>query len=150
MSNLLLELVGSPTFNATIWPPHLFVFDDLLIYRKRNFLIVKEITISYNQIARVTLTRSLLFAHIEIETTGSDNIKVRFISKSKGTQAKAIIDQKIFRSHAKHAQTPDTDKTAVATFEKSLLRLKELLSKGAISQKEFDKKKNVLLKELKF
>ena len=123
MSTLLLELAGNLTFNRTIWPPHLLVFDDLLIYKKRSWFLVREITISYNQIARVTLLKNLLFADLEVETTGADNIKLRFLSKKKASYAKTIIDQKIFRSHAKHVTAADPNDTKVSTFEKSINRL---------------------------
>ncbi|HOA18699.1 MAG TPA: PH domain-containing protein [bacterium] len=149
MSNLLLELKGNPEFNHTIWPPKLFVYDDLLIYKKRSWFILREITISYNQIARVTLSKSLLFAHLEIETTGTDNIRIKYISKSKGNYAKNIIDQKIYRSHAKHNAPPDNSQHKVISYERSMNRLKELENKGKISHKEYIRQQNDLLKKLK-
>lgn len=148
MSILLLELTGNPTCNRTVWPPHLSVYDDLLIYKKRSWFIVREITISYNQIARVTLTKGIFFATLEIETTGTDNIRIKFILKGKASQAKSIIDQKIYRSHAKHAPAPDKESGEVVSYEKSLSRLKELLNKERISQREFNKKKDELLKKV--
>ncbi len=149
MSTLLIELHGNPTFNRTIWPAHLLVFDDLLIYKKRSWFVIREITISYNQIARVTLVKSVLFAHLEIETTGADNVKLRYLSKGKASYAKTIIDQKIYRSHAKHAAAPEADNAKVSTFEKSLNRLKELEARGQISGHDYDKKKNELIKTLR-
>lgn len=149
MSTLLLELKGSPEFNRTIWPPHIYIYDDLLIYKKRTWFKVKEITISYNQIARVTLTKSLLFAFIELETTGSDNVIVKYISRKKGIYAKTIIDQKIYRSHAKHSTGVENKENEVQSYEKSVNRLNELLNTDRITQKEFDAKKKLLLKDLK-
>lgn len=149
MSVLLLELIGNPEFNKTIWPPHVFVYDDLLIYKKRSWFRVREITISYNQIARVTLIRGILFSHLELETTGTDNIIIKYISKSKGKYAKTIIDQKIYRSHAKHVTSPDKSETEVSSYEKSINRLNELVNTGRLSQREFEKKRKELLKEFK-
>lgn len=149
MSTLLIELKGSPEFNRTIWPPHLFVYDDLLIYKKRSWFKVREITISYNQIARVTLTRGILFSGIELETTGADKIVVRFVSKGKSAYAKTIIDQKIYRSHAKHNVAPDKNESEVNSYEKSVQRLKELLNSGRISEKEFEQRRKELLKDLR-
>lgn len=149
MSTLLIELKGSPEFNRTIWPPHLFIYDDLIIYKKRSWFKLREITISYNQIARVTLTKTIFFSHMELETTGADNIIVKYISKSKGSYAKTIIDQKIYRSHAKHATAPDKNESEVLSYEKSINRLNELLNTGRITEKEFDSKKKEMLKSLK-
>lgn len=149
MSTLLIELIGSREFNRTVWPPHVLVYDDLVIYKKRNWFKHREITISYNQIARVTLTRGIFFSHLELETTGADKIIVKFISRSKGKYAKTIIDQKIFRSHAKHATAPDRSEDEVLSYEKSINRLNELLITGRINQREFESKRKDLLKNLK-
>jgi hypothetical protein len=149
MSTLLIELIGNWEFNKTIWPPHVFVYDDLLIYKKRSWFKMREITISYNQIARVTLTRGIFFSHLELETTGTDNIAIRYISKTKGKYAKTIIDQKIYRSHAKHVIFPDKNEGEVPSYEKSVNRLNELLNTGRISQKEFKGRKRELLRSFK-
>ncbi len=149
MSILLIELIGNPEFNKTIWPPHIYVYDDLIIYKKRSWFKLKEITISYNQIARVTLIRGILFSHLELETTGTDNIVVKYISKSKGKYAKTIIDQKIYKSHAKHATIPDKNEGEVSAYEKSINRLNELLNTGRITEKEFERKRKDLLKDFK-
>jgi len=109
---------------------------------------LKEVTISYNQIARVTLTKGIFFAFMELETTGSDNILIRYISKSKGSYAKTIIDQKIYRSHAKHSSAPDIVENEVMSFEKSVNRLNELLNTGRISESEFKKRKDELVKKI--
>jgi hypothetical protein len=127
----------------------MYIYDDLIIYKKRSWLKLREITISYNQIARVTLTKTLFFSHMELETTGADNIIVKFVSKSKGTYAKTIIDQKIYRSHAKHAVVPDKNQSEVISFEKSVNRLNELLNTGRLTKNEYDSKKKQLLKELR-
>jgi hypothetical protein len=149
MSTLLIELIGNMEFNRTIWPPHVYVYDDLLIYKKRSWFKVREITISYNRIAKVTLTRGIFFSHLEVETTGSDNITIKWISKSKGRDAKTIIDQKIYRSHAKHAALPDKNDNDVSSYEKSVNRLNELLNTGRISQKEFEGRRKELLRNFK-
>jgi hypothetical protein len=149
VSTLLLELVGDPTFNRTIWPVHIKIYDDLIIYKKRTWFILREITISYNQIARVTLSKGLLFGFLEIETTGADKIVVKYVSKTKANQAKAIIDQKIYRSHAKHNPGQEKESPEIATYEKSVSRLKELLNRGSLTVGEFERKKKELLKKIR-
>lgn len=148
MSTLLLHLEGSPTFNRTIFTPNLFIYDDLIIYRKRSWFVLREITISYHQISQVSFTKGLFFGHLEI-ITGEETLKIRYLPKSKTRSAKDIIDQKIYHSHAKHSPALDHNTSEVTTYEKSLNRLQELLNRGSISKKEFEKKKAELFKELR-
>lgn len=146
MSTLLLHLVGSMTFNRTIFPPHLYIYNDLLIYKKRSLFKKKETTISYNQLAQVNLVRGILFAQIDVITTGTDDIVVRYVSKDKATKAKHLIDQKLYHSHAKHQIAEQTVAGDIKDYEKALNRLKELVSRGEISEREFEKRKDRFLK----
>jgi hypothetical protein len=123
------------------------VYDDLLIYRKRSLIKIREVTISYNQIAQVNLIRGIFFAEINIRTTGEESLRIRYISKSESNAAKKIIDQKIYHAHAKHRSDDTKQNQSYGEFEKSLTRLKELLNKGAITQKEYNKNKSALLKK---
>lgn len=143
-----MELVGNPTFNRTIWPARISVFDDLLTYRKRSWFAVKEITISYNQIAQATLHTNPFFSHLEIVTTGTDDIIVRFLSKKKGKQAKKILDQKIYHAHSKLHPEPERETSHMSSYEKSLSRYKELLNRGRITKKDYEKRKEELLKKV--
>jgi len=148
MSILLLELRGHWTLNRTIWPPHLFIYDDLLTYRKRRWFIVKEITISYNQIAQATLHSGILFSHLEIVTTGTDDIIIRYISTKLGKKAKKILDQKLYHAHAKLHPEVELDQSKMNVYEKGLNRYKELLNRGKITKKEYERKKKDLLKKI--
>lgn len=149
MSNLLLHLVGNMSLNRTIFPPHLYIYDDLLIYKKRYLLKSKEITISYNQISQVNLIKGVIFAELDVVTTGDESLVVRFITKTSASQAKKIIDQKIYHAHAKHRPEDTKILGEVKSFEKTISRLKELLNKGIISQKEFEKKRLEALQDMK-
>jgi len=151
MSTLLLELKGNKIFNKTIFAPYLFIFDDLLIYRKRFFFNVKETTISYNQIAQVNMIRGVFFSQLDVLTTGTDDIIIRYINKKKALRAKKIIDQKVYHAHYKRETKEDSeaDSTIVHSYEKSLNRLKELLHREKITKKEFEKKKQEFLKKLR-
>ncbi len=148
MSTLLLHLSGNKTFNRTVFPPHLYVYDDLLLYKKRRLFSLKEITISYNQISQITLNRGIFFARLDIVTTGTEDIFIKFVSKKAASQAKKIIDQKIYRSHAKHHEDFKDKKASQENLEKSIARLHELFVQGHISKKEYNKKKNTLLNNL--
>ena len=146
MSTLLLTLRGNMELNRTVWPPYLYIYDDLLMYRKRNWFVVKETTISYNQISQVNLIKGIFFAEIEIITTGTDDIRVRWVSKTKASQAKKIIDKKLFYAHAKHHPEQKNMGENVGDYEKSLNRLRELVERGRISERDYNKKSHELLK----
>lgn len=148
MSNLLLHLSGNKTLNRTVFPPNLYIYDDLLLYKKRKLLSIKEITISYNQISQVTLNKGIFFASLEIVTTGTDDLVIKYISKKDAVHAKKIIDQKIYHSHAKHHEESYEQKAAPIKVEKSIARLQELLQRGNINQSEFEKRKKELLNSL--
>ena len=148
MSTLLLHLSGNKTFNRTIFPPKLDIFDDLLLYKKRRLFSSKEITISYNQISQITLNKGIFFARLDIVTTGTEDIFINFVNKKIADQAKKIIDQKIYRSHAKHHEELKGKNASQENLEKSIARLQELLIRGHISEKEYNKKKNAILNNL--
>ena len=148
MSMLLLHLSGNKTFNRTIFPPQLYIYDDLLLYKKRRLFSSKEITISYNQISQITLNRGVVFARLDIVTTGTEDIFIKFVNKKAASQAKKIIDQKIYRSNDKHHEDFKDKNASQENLEKSVARFHELFVQGHISKKEYNKKKSTLLSKL--
>ena len=60
-----------------------------------------------------------------------------------GKVIKKIIDQKIYRSHAKHHEDFKDKNASQENLEKSVARFHELFVQGHISKKEYNKKKNV-------
>jgi hypothetical protein len=135
------------TFNRTVFPPHLYVYDDILLYKRRSLLRSKEITVAYSHITQVMLLKGIFFAGLDVITAGVEHINIRFVSKELADKAKKIIDQKVYLAHAKHKVPEESDKKGtVNTVEKSIARYKELLEKGVISQKQFDKKTVEILK----
>ncbi len=149
MSTLMLQLNGDMTFNRTIFPPYLYVYDDLLIYKRRKWFVVKEITVSYHHIHQIILSKGIFFATIVIETASGADIILKFVNKKLAIQAKKIIDQKIYHSHAKHTPNKSNDHNSIKTYEKSLNRLKELEKRGDITEKEFQKKKDEMLRTIR-
>jgi hypothetical protein len=144
--NLLLHLSGNLTLNRTLFPPHLYVYDDILVYKRRSFLKSKEITVAYSHITQVMLLKGIFFAGLDVITAGIEHINIRFVNKMLAEKAKKIIDQKIYTAHAKH-KTPESEgKNPLGTLEKSIARYKELLEKGVITQKQFDQKTTEVLK----
>jgi hypothetical protein len=152
MSTLLLQIWGSRELNHTVWPPHLYIYDDLLIYKKRRFFKVNEVTISYSHGVRVNLNKGIFFASLEIVTSADENIIIKFIRRNKAIKAKLIIDHKIYGALAKHRiekSVTDIQPESSHNFEKSLARLNELLATRKITQKEFKQKKAQLLRKLR-
>ncbi|MBN1162622.1 PH domain-containing protein [Patescibacteria group bacterium] len=152
MATLLLKINGYYALNKTLFPPNLYIYDDLVVYKKRKFFFWgDEITYSYNQIAQVSLKTGLLFSHLELSTTGKDEITVKYVFKWKAKLAKKIIDQKIYHAHAKmhpHKDTSTENYKNMTSFEKALSRLEELALRGKISKSFYKKKKNELLKKI--
>lgn len=135
-------------YNFTIFQPRLYLYDDRLVYKKRHILTHDEFSVSYNHISQVNLINFIyLYAHIEIATTGVRDFEIKWIRKPKAYQAKKIIDEKIHSVAISAQKKIDQDTTEVREFELSLSRLKELLTKGSISQREFNKKRKKLLKK---
>ena len=151
MSTLLLHIAGNRMYNFTLFRPHLYLYDDRIVYKKRHILTHDEFSISYSHIAQVNLIHFIyLFAHIEIATTGYRFIKVHWVLKGKARQAKKIIDEKVHQSHKKDKHLTGEDKekgSYISDFEMSLKRLQELLSIGKISHREFNKRRQCLLKK---
>ncbi len=164
MSTLLVHIYGNRSFNRTMLRPHLYVYDDIMIYKKRHLFSSEEVTISYNMVAQVNLKKFyFLFAHLEIVTTGLDTeIKIKWALKKDAIKAKKIIDQKVHQTYAfaalKNPQTSKVDQMVstlrdkkeaenhIDNLEKSLNRLEELLQRDKITKSEYHKKRQQLLK----
>lgn len=157
MSILLMHIYGNRSFNRSIFRPHLYIYDDIMIYKRRSLFSAGEVTLSYNMVAQVILKKfPIFFAHLEIITTGADTeISVRWTSKSKAIKAKKIIDKKVHQTYGglMGHQTPqqhnlkEHNTKTIDDFEKSLHRLNELLNTGRISKREFNQQKKRLLKK---
>lgn len=136
----------------TIFPQSLSIFEDLISFRKRKWFNVDEMTVTYNHIAQANLKRGVFFSTLEIITSGgSDNPSIRCIINKDAKKAHKIIEQKIYRAHATNQAKEEfkaEKETEVVKMEKSLSRLKELLLKGKISEKEYEKKRKSAMEAL--
>ncbi len=133
-----------------------------MVYRAREkFVIVTEVTISYNHVAQVYLTKGIIFATLEIiNTGGTKDIIIKFVPKKKAEQAKRIIDSKIHNlkenpfSKEKSQNTtistkrPSSPELELDSVELALSRLEELLVRNRISKKEYEKKRKSILQNL--
>jgi len=149
VNNLLLEIQGNNYINRTIFPHKLFLYDDILLYSKRRFLRVKEVTIAYSHIVQVDLLKGVFFSTINIVNTGVDPIIIRGIPNKVAVKAKKIMDQKIHTAHAKHQPAHlGAIENEVDNYEKYINRLNELLQRGKISQREYNKKRSEILENM--
>ncbi|MFC1622208.1 hypothetical protein ACFL13_02385 [Patescibacteria group bacterium] len=148
MSVLLLKLFGNRSFNRMIFRPKLFIYSDKLVYKKRHLLSHEEFSITYNHVVQVNLRKLILFfAHIDIVNSSGDHVMVTFVPKKDAIKAKDIIDGKIYQAHVKEKSKHTGHTKKVVDFEKSLKRLRELVQRGRISEREYKKKRNQLLKK---
>lgn len=144
--------------NHTMFRAYLYIYDDKLVYARRNWFTVREVTMPYTQISSVNLQRGIFFSTLEIYSASGvdDNIKVKHIRKTPAKKAKKLIDTKVYE--AQHTMPHKYNKApgkyehiteSIHEFEKALSRLKELHERGRISTKEFNKKRNKLLHHFK-
>jgi len=145
MSHLLTKIRGNMFMNQTMWEPTLMVYDDYIVYRRRHWFVVKEVTISYKQVAQVNLSTGIFWAELEIVITGNDTrtVRVKYAPKEETKRAKKIIDQKVHMVH--HQDDKMGGDNGVKSLEKSLARLTELLEKKKISKNDFTKRKRELV-----
>ncbi|MBT6401381.1 hypothetical protein HOK10_02195 [candidate division WWE3 bacterium] len=152
MSNLLLKVKMNRIRAHTVFPQSLSIYEDLVSFRKRKWFNVDEMTVTFNHIAQANLKRGVFFSTIEIITSGgSDNPSIRCILNKEARKATNIIEQKIYRAHATNQDKEEfkaEKDTGVLMMEKSLSRLKELLLKGKITDKEYAKKRKQAMEAL--
>jgi hypothetical protein len=146
-----MKIQGNKYVNHSFFRPFLFLYDDLIVYRKRRKVFyVDEVSVSYNHIVQVNIHTGLWFAKLEIITPGSDDVTIKGVWKKPATRAKTIMDQKIYQAHSKKFGLVDENiNHQISDVEKNIQRLKELHAKGKISKKEYEKKKKQLLKKIK-
>ncbi len=137
----------------TIFPQSLRIYEDVLVFRKRKWFVVDEMTITYNHVAQANLKSGIWFATLQIITSGGfENPHIPHVLKKHAKKAKAVIDQKIYRVHdtgsSSTSEFSSKKETHVDKFEKSLNRLNELLKRGQMSQKEYDLRRKRLIKRL--
>ena len=148
MANLLLVIKGNRIKNGSIFAHQLLIYDDLMVFKKRGLITRHEVTISYNHISQVYLTRGLIFSTIEIINTGGiESIFIKHVLNGQAYQAKKTIDKKIHYAHEKDKNRVEERGLEIQNLEASLNRLKELLNKGKITSREYNKKREKLLKQ---
>ncbi|MFZ5425101.1 MAG: hypothetical protein ACOZAO_04850 [Patescibacteria group bacterium] len=111
-----------------------------------------EVTMTYNHITQVNIDTGIVFAHMElISSSSSANIQIRYLFKKPALKAKAIIEKKIHLAHNKEHMSIFNNKnlgSKIAGLEMSLDRLQELLHRGKINKKEYNKRRDKLVKKI--
>lgn len=145
-----MRLQGNKYVNHSFFRPYLFIYDNMLVYKKRRWVFfTDEITVSYNHVVQVNLHKGIWFAKLDVVNTGAENVTIKGVWRGPATKAKKVMDQKIYEVHNKeHRMLHPGEHHPIARFEKNLRRLKELVRKGKISRKEYEKKKKRFLKEI--
>jgi len=147
MSHLLYSIWGHPLYNGTIFPPRLELYDEAIIYKRRGLFYLNEFTLPYSHIVQVNLHKGIIFASLEIVTSGIQNLSIRYVLKGNAVKAKKLIDKKIYYALAKERTKEVHQPEGIHVYEKSLQRLNELLNQGKISKSEFEKKRKELFKK---
>lgn len=135
----------------SIFPQSLKIYEDMVVFRKRRWFTVDEMTITFNHVAQASLRTGILFATLEITTSGGyQNPSIPHLFNKQAKKVQKMIEQKIYRLHAKGTKKDfrAEEDTEIAKIEKSLNRLQELLKKGSISKKEYEKKRKKLVKSI--
>lgn len=149
MPNLLHTIRSMRLFTGEIHPTTLYIYDDYMVYVKRGIIVKNEATISYNHVSQVYYRKGYLAASIEVINTGGvENIVVPWLPIKEAEKAKKIIDQKVFHTHARVSGKEKSLGVGTPDFERRLARLKELLNRGEISKKEFEKKRQEMIKSV--
>ena len=135
--NVLLTARGSVLLSNT-WKQELTVTDqgvrgEVLIRFRRV-----KMSLPYDRIAQVNISRGILTADIEIVNAGgADNLVVRALSKSDAERAKSLIEEQMKKPRAvAHGSVAD-----------ELAKLAELKSKGILTEAEFQQQKQRILSQ---
>lgn len=120
--------------------PNVLILDDNHIeYRRRNWHLVSVDTESlhYTNITGVTIDKHLFGATITIKSKGNDPIRVSGFWKKDANEI-----QKLCTEHISESSFRSDAPVSVAD---ELIKLKELLDNGVLTQAEFEVQKNKIL-----
>jgi hypothetical protein len=152
MSNLIYRVYLNRIRAHTVFKASLSIYEDFLVFKKRKWFNVSEVTITFNHIAQANIIKGLFFSTLEIVSSGGyENASLNHVLNKYAKKAKKIIDQKIYRmgtTGGNKKQFEHHEDHQIDKFEKSLGRLKELLNRGKISKKEYETKRKKLLKTI--
>jgi hypothetical protein len=136
-------------YTGEIHPTTLYIYDEYMVYVKRGFIRRNEATISYNHVSQVYFRKGYIASSIEVINTGGvENINIPWVNTQDAQKAKKIIDQKVFHTHARVSGKEKSLGIGSPDFERRLARLRELVARGEMSKKEFEKRREEMLKSV--
>ena len=152
MSNVLLEVKTNLMRAHTIFGSNLRIYDDYLTLRRRKWFNVEEVTMTTSNIAQVNLIAGVFFSTIQIvNSSGAQDVKIHHVWKPMARKAKAILDQKLQQEHVAgidEREFGQPQQTDLGDYEKSLNRMRELVRKGKMTETEYERKRQKMLREI--
>lgn len=142
MRRELMRVSGSILLSNS-WKQELVITEDGVEGEIIKSLKRIKMMLPFDRIAQVNLIRGVFAADLEVVNKGgSDNLLVRALSKAEGEEAKALIERKMREqlSVASNVAGP------VGSLGDELRKLAMLRDDGILSQAEFEKQKNRLLR----
>jgi len=146
MSLLLYNLNANRTMNMEVFHRTLYIYDQHIIFKHRNWLRKYETTIPYTHVSKFFLTEGIFFSEVEIVAPGlKESITLKYVPKRGARISKFIIDEKTkeFGGKASSEDLENIDK-----IEKYIGRLYELIKNRKISQKELYQRREIYLKKI--
>ncbi len=155
-SSYFLRLLAGD-FNP--FTPNVITIDDNQIeFRRRNWHLFSVDTenLHFQKITGVSLDKHIFGATIKIKSTGNDSILVNGFWKKKAIEIKDICSNQISVNAQKGSAEAMADAISKAVGQPSglggisvadeLMKLKDLLDGGVLTQDEFDEQKKKLLR----
>ena len=153
MSNLLLEVKTNLMRAHTIFGSTLRIYDDYLTLRRRKWFNVEEVTMTTSNVVQVNLVAGVFFSTIQIvNSSGAQDVRIHHVWKPSAKKAKAILDQKLQQelvAGIDEREFRQPTQTYLGDYEKSLNRMRELVRKGKMTESEYERRRQRMLKELK-
>lgn len=146
MSLLIYNLHASRTMNMEVFHQTLYIYDQQIIYKHRNWIRKFETTIPYTHVSKFFLTEGIFFSDVEIVAPGlKESIKLRFVPKRGARIAKFLIDEK---TKAFGGKATEDDLKNIDKIEKYMKRLYEHKKEKKIDDKELYERREIFLKKI--
>jgi hypothetical protein len=139
----VMRLKASRIADRAVFPNEIRIYEDRVEEHKPGVVRRKSQSITFKQVAQVSLKRGIPWATLTIESTGGHTINVTGLSRSEANEAKAAIEARLGRAiDDQPVTTSATDPTTTAA---ELARLGELKQQGLLTEEEFAAAKKSLL-----
>lgn len=140
-------------------PDILTITSDFLEYKRKNWHLISydSDSLNFKNITGIFVDKHLFGASISIKSTGNDSVVIHGFSKKSARLIKEICtyymtlashpSSNSSRSDSKISFGGGINRNSPFSTADELMKLKNILDDGAISQKEFDKLKKRLIKK---